>query len=140
MTLYECVTYFKNIARKQPNVRSAWDGDIYGLLNSNPSIKYATFVISQTTHREQDNFSYYCFNLFYVDRLDETLEDNRLQVQSIGKEVISNIIKTFEELYDGEAVSIVYHPFTEKFPDLCAGQYATIEIEVLNDSICSEEY
>lgn len=139
MTLYETVEYLKGIAIKQPNVRSAWDGDIYDLMNSNPSIRYAVFVVSQTSHRETDNFTYYGFNLFYVDRLDETMENNRLQVQSIGKEVLSNIIKSFEELYDCEAVSIVYHPFTEKFDDLCAGQYATIEIEIPK-SDCWEEY
>lgn len=139
MTLYECVTYLKSIAMKQPNVRSSWDGDIYDLMNTNPSIRYATFVVSQTTHRQTENFCYYGFNLFYVDRLDETLEDNRLQVQSIGKEILSNVIKTFEELYDGVATSIVYHPFTERFTDLCAGQYATVEIEV-PISECYEEY
>lgn len=139
MTLYEVTTYLKNLASKQPNVRSAWDGDIYNLLNTNPSILYAAFVASQTTHRETENFCYYGFNLFYVDRLDETLEDNRLQVQSIGKEILGNIIRSFEELYDGVAVSIVYHPFTEKFVDLTAGCYATVEIEVpIID--CMEEY
>lgn len=139
MTLYETVEYLKNIASKQPNVRSAWDGDIYDLMNTNPSIRYAVFVVSQTTHRETENFCYYGFNLFYVDRLDDTMENNRLQIQSIGKEVLSNIIKSFEELYDGVATSIVYHPFTEKFNDLCAGQYATIELEI-PISGCMEEY
>lgn len=139
MTLYEIVTYLKNIALKQPNVRSAWDGDIYNQLNSNPHINYATFVVSQTTHRETENLRYYSFNLFYVDRLDDTMENNRLQIQSIGLEVLSNIIKSLKELYDVNAVSIVYHPFTEKFKDVTAGQYATVEFEVPITS-CMEEY
>ena len=140
MTLYDFVESFKNIALKQPSVHSAFDGSVYDNLNGNPHSRYCVFNLSQTTHREEENFDIYGANLFMIDRQDSTLKNNILQVQSISKELLSNIIKAFCKKYDAKALTIVYHPFVEKFVDLCCGMYATVEIEVPKDSTCEEDY
>ena len=140
MTLWETVMKLKEIGMRQPSVRSTGDGSIYDFLNTNGNNKYCVFFISQTTHRQSENFDYYGFNLFFVDRLDATMENNRLQIQSVGKEVLSNVIKTFCETYDANFEFIRYTPFTQKFVDECAGIYATIEFEIPVESICEEEY
>lgn len=140
MTLIEVVNELKAIAMTQPNIRSAGEGNVYDFLNGNPSSKYSVFFMSQTTHREDDNFVYYGFNLFHINRLDSTLENNRLQEQSIAKDVLSNIIKTFCNMHDAKVESLVYHPFTEKFKDLTCGMYVTVEFQIPLDYLCEEDY
>lgn len=140
MTLVEVVNELKAIAMTQPNIRSAGEGNVYDFMNGNPSSKYSVFFMSQTTHREDDNFVYYGFNLFHINRLDSTLENNRLQEQSIAKDVLSNIIKTFCNMHDAKVESLVYHPFTEKFKDLTCGMYVTVEFQIPLDYICEEDY
>ena len=140
MTLLEVVNELKAIAMTQPNIRSAGEGSVYDFMNGNPSSKYSVFFISQTVHREDENFAYYGFNLFHINRLDSTLENNRLQEQSIAKDVLSNIIKTFCNMHDAKVESLVYHPFTEKFKDLTCGMYVTVEFQIPIESICEEDY
>ena len=140
MTLIEVVNELKAIAMTQPNIRSAAEGSVYDYMNGNPSSRYAVFFISQTTHREDDNFVYYGFNLFHINRLDSTLENNRLQEQSIAREVLSNIIRTFCNMHDAEVESVIFRPFTEKFKDLTCGMYATVEFQLPLDNICEEDY
>lgn len=140
MTLIEVVNELKAIAMTQPNIRSAGEGNVYDFMNGNPSSKYSVFFMSQTTHREDDNFVYYGFNLFHINRLDSTLENNRLQEQSIAKDVLSNIIKTFCNMHDAKVESLVYHPFAEKFKDLTCGMYVTVEFQIPLDYICEEDY
>lgn len=140
MTLYEVVSGLKAISLKQPTVRTAGDGSVYDFMNANPSITYCTFFVSQTSHRQDDEFDYYGFNLFYIDRLKDDLEGNRLQIQSIGKEVLHNIIKTFCNTYECDYGQITYHPFTEKFVDETAGMYASLEIVIPLEYNCEEDY
>lgn len=140
MTLWETVMKLKEIGMRQPSVRSTGDGSIYDYLNTKGNNKYCVFFISQTTHREDDRFSYYGFNLFFVDRLDNTMENNRLQIQSVGKEVLSNVIRTFSDTYNADYDTIRFTPFTEKFADECSGVFATVELQIPLDYICGEEY
>lgn len=139
MTLYQIVEGLKSIALTHPNIRTAKNGNVYDIMNTNPSIKYGVFVLSQTTHRTNDRFDYYGFNMFFIDRLVDDLESNRLQIQSIAKQLIGNIIMTFCEAYDVDFPTITYHPFTQKFKDETAGMYATFEFEIIRDCNCSEE-
>lgn len=140
MTLYQTVKILEDISKGQPNVRTVGNGSVYTIMDNNPSIRYASVVISQTTHRDDENNDYYGFNIFYIDRLDDTLENNRLQVQSIAKETLSNILKYCRSEFDWEYSSIVYHPFTQKFVDETAGMYVTVEIEISKDNICEEDF
>lgn len=139
MTLKYIVDTIKSIALLQPNVRTATEGDVYDVLNGNPNVKYSVFHITQNAHKQQDNIDYYSFNLFYIDRL---LNDysNKLQIQSVGKELISNILKTLDETFDTETSNITFQPFTERFNDLCSGVYANVTISCVNDVSCAEQY
>lgn len=141
MTLYQIITALEEIAMSHPTVRTAKNDNVYDIMNTNPSIKYGVFVVSQTTHRQTEQFDIYGLNLFYIDRLVDNREDNRLQIQSIGKQILGNVIATFCEEYDVDFPLVVrFTPFTQKFVDSCAGMYATIEIEIPRDIICSEEF
>ena len=101
MTLYKLVQIIKEISFLQPNVGSVNEGNIYDI-NANPSVKYANITLTQGTHTQDEIYDHYNFTIFYTDRLMDNLETNRLQIQSIGKSVLSNIITTLTNNYDIE--------------------------------------
>lgn len=130
----------EKIALTQHNVRYAGNGDLYRDLNSNPSIKYDVFYITQNQHESVEEFDRYNLNLFFISRQEDTEAGNALQIQSIGKEVIENVVKIFNETFDAEVFgSIYWQPFVQKFSDLTAGVYAIITLEVPKDSTCIDE-
>ncbi len=140
MTLYQIIQILKGIALTQPNIKSATDGSIYDIMNTNPSVKYDVVHFSQTTHQSDEETDYYGLNIFYVSRLEDSLEDNRLQIQSIGKEVLDNIIRTFCENWGIDFPVITYTPFTQKFNDLCAGCYCNLRLEIPKEIICADDF
>lgn len=140
MTLYNVIRELERIAMTHPNVRTAKDGSVYEIMNASPSVKYGAFVVTQNKHYQQGQFDHYGLTLFFIDRLVSDMEDNRLQIQSFAKQVLGNIINVFCEEYDLDVPIIRYQPFTQKFADECAGQYAQIELEIPLDILCPEEY
>ena len=141
MTLYQITNFLKEIALSSPYIRTAAEGSVYTILNGNPHSKYGVFVISQTLHRQDDIWDYYGFNMFVIDRLVDDLETNRLQIQSVAKEVLANTILTFITRFYGVTHNeLQFHPFTEKFVDLCAGQYVQVTFQVPKSLICPDEY
>ena len=140
MTLKQIIGTIKKLATKHPNVNSTYEGNIYDILNANPSNKYASVVLTQTTHTQDEMFDHYGFVIFYVDRLIDDVEDNRVQIQSIGKSMLTNIVEAFCYEFDAEHNDITFHPFTQKFADETAGVYIDIVIDTPKDSICAERY
>lgn len=140
MTLYTVIETIKMLALKHPNINSAYEGNIYDIMNANPGQKYASVVLTQQQHTQDDIYEHYNFNIFYVDRLVGNMEDNRLQIQSTGKNMLSNIIKAFCEEFDAECDTINFHTFTERFADECAGAYCTITIDMVKEINCDEKY
>lgn len=140
MTLYAIIEKLKMLALKHPNVNSAYEGNIYDIMNANPQQKYASVVLTQQSHTQDDTYDHYGFNIFYVDRLVDDLDSNRVQIQSTGKSMLSNIIKAFCEEFDAECDTINYQTFTERFADECAGVYCTITIDMVKDIYCTEKY
>ena len=140
MTLATIIETLKMIALKHPNVNSAYEGNIYEILNANPNNKYASVVITQQSHTTDEVYDHYGFVIFYVDRLVNDLEDNRVQIQSCGKSMLGNIITFFCEEFEAECDNITYQPFTQKFVDMTCGVYCTITIDTVKDVYCPEEY
>lgn len=137
MTLYQVIKQLERIALTQHNVRYTGEGDLYRDLDAQPSVPYDVVYITQNQHQTEGDFDRYSFNLFYISRQTDTEAGNALQIQSIGKEVLGNIIKTFCEDFDAEVFGTIYwQSFTQKFSDLCAGVYCIITLEVPIDSIC----
>lgn len=139
MTLQEIIKTLQAIALTQPNVRTATDGDIYEVMNGNEGVRYGVFHITQNTHQSYDDRDVYGLNLFYVDR-NEDDNANTLQVQSTGKNVIDNIVRSFIEEFDGEYPSITYTPFTQRFKDDTAGVFAALSMEVYKEWTCAEAF
>lgn len=139
MTLQEIIKTLHSIALTQPNIRSVGEGDIYDTLNAEASSKYAYFFITQNKHQQTEDTDRYSLNVFYIDRLEDDKE-NKLQIQSTGKEVLTNIFNTFCDDFDAEMSGVDFQTFTERFSDMCAGVYATVAFEVVRDTNCAEYY
>ena len=140
MTLYKIIETIKMLALKHPNINSAYEGNIYDIMNADPQHKYASVIITQQSHTQDDTYDHYNFNIFYVDRLVDDMTTNRVQVQSTGKSMLSNIIKSFCDEFDAECETINFQTFTERFADECAGVYCTITIDMIKDMTCTEKY
>jgi hypothetical protein len=137
MTLNQVVRQLQRIALTQHNVRTVGEGDLYADLSATPSLKYDVFYITQNQHQTEGDFDRYSFNLFYISRQENVDGSNSLQVQSIGKEVLENVIKIFCDEYFAEVYGTIYfQPFVQRFADLTAGIYAIITLQVPKDSIC----
>lgn len=140
MTLAKIIDTLKMFALKHPNVNSAYEGNIYDILNAKPDNKYASVVITQQSHTTDEMYDHYGFVIFYVDRLVDDLEENRVQIQSIGKSMLGNIITAFCNEFEAECDNISYQPFTQRFTDETAGVYCTITIDTIKDAYCAERY
>ena len=124
----------------QHNVRTVGEGDLYRDLSSDPSIKYDVLYITQNQHQSEETVDRYSFNLFFISRQEDTEAGNALQLQSIGKEVIENVVRIFCDEYFAEVYGTIYwQPFVQRFADLTAGIYAIITLEVPKDNICIDE-
>ena len=138
MTLSQFINAIGRICLEQKNVRSYGTGDLYAFMAS-PEIKYSVMYTTQNQHQRVGDFDRYSINLFYMDRNMNIDGDNALQIQSIGKEVIDNVIQTFCEEYDSEVYgTILYQSFIQAHPDMVSGMYAVVTLEVPVDAICAE--
>lgn len=131
VTLYKTIEDIKTIAGTEPNIGYIADGDIYEL-NSRQDINYPAFVVTQGTHRSDidNDTEIYTLTLFCVDRLvsDQT---NKLDVQSWANTTLKTIIDKIEAANIGMVIGdYTVDVFTERFESVCAGAYATIQIEV----------
>ena len=140
MTLLEIIQTIKEAALSQPNVNAFSEGSIYDYMNANPDISYSVVFLTQQTHRETEGFFHYNFYIFYVDRLQSDLETDRALIQSTGMRVLSNIIRTVCDNLDMEVPDATYAPYSQRFPDECAGVYASVEFTVPIEDICAEDY
>lgn len=142
MTYQQVIKTLQKIALTQHNVRYTGYGDLYRDLSSNPNIKYDVVYITPNQHQteEEIGFDRYNLNLIYISRLDNVDGDNTLQVQSVGKEILTNIIRIFCEEYDSEVYGqIVWQMFTQRFGDLCGGCYCMVQLEVPQETICIDD-
>ena len=132
MTLYDIVTAFKNIAKKQPNINYVNDGDIYSL-NSIPNLEYGVFFVTQSNHSQNEDTISYTLTLYYIDRLNAD-GSNTLQIQSNAIMALNNIINNFNQLYDVEIeYNINYTTFVHRFQDDCGGAFANVTIITDNE-------
>lgn len=139
MTLAKIIDTLKMLALKHPNINSAYEGNIYDILNANPDNKYASVVLTQQSHTTDATYDHYGFVIFYVDRLMDDLEENRVQIQSIGKSMLNNIITAFCNNFEAECDNISFQTFTQRFADETAGVYCTITIDMVKDIFCEEK-
>jgi len=134
MTLREIYTYLEDIALTVPDVRTVVENDVLKI-NEMREIEYGVFAITQNSHASEEGWMNYNLNLFYIDRLMNS-QDNEVQIQSHGIEMLRQILAVAGD-GDVEVESGQYNTFTQRFQDLCAGAWVTVNIRT-PEGICTE--
>ena len=136
MTYKEIINALKLSALQEPNINFVGSKDIYEL-NSIPTIEYSVFYITPNTFNVEEDTITYSLNLYYIDRWDET-DDNQLEIQSSGILALQNIINRFNTDYANVEIDypLVFTPFYQRFKDICAGVF--VRINVRADNIIGE--
>lgn len=140
MTLRDTIGVMEMIASKEPAISSICRNDIYKL-NENLSARYGVFAWQQRSHSTSVDSSFYRFNfqLFYVDRVSAN-RSNELEAQSVGVQVLDNILLQLSDVGIYVLPDYVFQPFTQRFADDCAGVYANVTLEVGKELVCPESY
>ena len=139
MTYYDVINELKNCALEEPNINYAGSKDIFEL-NALPDIDYDVFYITPNQHRLFEDTIRFSLNLYFVTRWDNT-DDNQLIIHSNGIIKLLNIINRFNERFPEVGLSFpgTVTTFYQKFKDMCAGVYVTLEF-VLPNILGCEHY
>lgn len=136
MTLAKLIEGIKAVAMSQPSVKMIVDNDIFRL-NAIPDAKYGVFSFVQGNHRSGEDEDTYRFTFYFVDRLVED-GSNEIEVQSVAKSTLDNIMRTLSEQMGVEAWEVT--PFTQRFSDMCAGAFCTAVLDVPVYYTCFDEF
>ena len=139
-TLIQAIRALEGIAAAQPAVNTVIGNDVFEI-NATPDVRYGVFAWTQGQHREDldAGFLVIALTLFYVDRLTADAA-NRLEVQSVGVQVIGNILRVAEEAGIFPVGEVRYNTFNQKFVDECAGVFASVDLQVPLDWLCPDDY
>lgn len=125
----ELVDLIKQVSLMHPFVNSFFEG-IYSVAGEESNIKYGAIVLTPNTHQIGKQVSTYNFNIMYVDRTTKD-RDNTLEVQSVGIDVLVEILSALIDRFDmGIDESVTINVFKEQFADETAGALTTISIQV----------
>lgn len=140
MTLKKLLNAIGNMAIQQKCCHYSACGTSIAGLNPLSIDDYPVLFSSPTgSHRVLENTTTYEITLYWIDRL---LQDNTndIDIFSTSIEQLKNIIIGIREL--DEVVGVDYNYIirnftdTEAMNDRVAGAYATVEITVMNDTLC----
>ena len=92
ITLSKIIDVICAIASGEKNINTVIQNDIYEL-EGQPDTKYNVFGITQNIHREDDQFIYYNFYLYFINRVNNDGRQNEILNQSTGIQVLRNIIR-----------------------------------------------
>lgn len=140
MTLLQVIRKIEQVASGQPAINTIVRNDVYRL-NAHPSVQYGVFAWLQNEHTASagEGVVRYSFTFFYVDRLTAD-KANELEIQSVGMDVLENIIVGLEAEDVFPFQSHTFRTFTERFSDECAGVFCNVQFEVRRDLVCEDEY
>ena len=143
MTLQELLIAIEELGTREKIINYATAGaDIYALNNNTVKDYPALFISPTGTHYIGINSTRFSITLYYFDRLLNDSE-NEIGILSVAIEELKNLVKGIEQIPGVVNVQDEYQCVnfteTEAFDDRIAGAYCTIDIEVLNNTICYEE-
>ena len=139
MNLYDVLNKLSDIANKHKLIGSYHNGDVYRIMNS---AKNTYPVVVFTVDKLQNYQDYSTLNayMYFIDRLTDD-EDNKINVQSNGINVINDIVNKLCEINEiSVPTPLQYTFFTEKFGDMCCGVYANVSIQFNNYSNCCDNF
>ena len=140
MTLSDTIRLIEVTAAGQPPVKSIIRNDIFRL-NSLPDAKYAAFGWTQGMHTANADSSFFTYNFtfFYIDRLTASLS-NEIEVQSVGIQVLDNILRLLDEQGAVPVGEWQYTTFNQRFLDECAGVFVSVGLEIPVNGLCADTF
>lgn len=136
MNYYNLLRTLKSLSNTHSLVNDYAEGDVYEYMNSGMH-KYPCVFMTMNNITSDSESTNYNFTMFYIDRLISD-GSNKINVQSIGVQVIKQILSKLFDIYpEIEISSTEYTPFTEKFADDCAGVFCQIS---LSDELDAASY
>jgi len=140
MTLTETIRQIETVASGTPSVSSIVRNDIFRL-NSLPEAEYAVFGWTQGIHTAsvESSLVTFQFTLFYIDRLRSD-KRNEVEIQSVGIQVLDNIIRTLNENGVFCDSQYTFTTFRQRFLDECAGVFTNVYLTVPVSDLCEETY
>ena len=140
MTLSDTIRAIESVAAGIPSVASIVRNDIFRL-NSLPNAEYAVFGWTQGQHSASVASSLVTFNFtfFYIDRLTADRK-NEIEIQSVGIQVLDNIIRSLEMKTVFADNSYNFTTFNQRFVDECAGVFTNVALTVPVTDLCEETY
>lgn len=140
MTLKKLLNIIGEMAISQKCCHYSACGTSIAQLNPIPIDSYPVLFTAPTgNHRVQENTTTYEITLYWIDRL---LEDNTndIDIFSNSIEQLKNIIIGIRDLVEVVDVDFNYiirnFTNTEAMDDRLAGAYCTIQITVINETLC----
>lgn len=137
MNYFQLVSTILKTAKAHEFVQEVCYGDIYEFENSGER-KYANVVLSAQNATTDGDVTTYSFNLFATDRLADD-KSNKLEVQSVCKTILSQIMAKEAEDYAVTMSGVNYTFWTEKFNDLCAGCYVSFAVALPTELTCAND-
>lgn len=133
MNYKELIKKIEEVSLNQEFVKSFKDGNSWDI-NSSQNNEYGMIVLTALPHTLNEINPIFNFNIFYIDKLTKS-ESNKLDIHNYSIKVIRDIITYLNENEDDiyinlDGISIDF--FVEKFSDLCAGGWASIQINLVN--------
>ena len=140
MTLTQLIHTIETVAGGQPTIRSIVRNDIFRL-NSLADARYGVFGWTQGQHASEiaSSLITYRFTFFYIDRLTAD-QGNQIEIQSVGIQVLDNIIRLLEQSGVFPSSEWTYTTFNQRFLDECAGVFASVAFEVPVQGLCGESF
>lgn len=140
MTLSNTIRFIEKLALMQPAIKTVVPNDIFRL-NARPDVEYAVFGWTQGVHSitMDEPHATYAFTFFYIDRLTED-KGNELEIQSVGVQVLDNIIRMLEQAGAHVAAAYTFTTFNQRFVDECAGVFTQVSLQVPLNGVCEEGY
>lgn len=140
MTLADVIQIVERVASVQPSVNMIVRNNLEKL-NTVPVDKYGAFVWQQGVHSGSVTAEGrdYSFVFYYTDRLTDD-ESNEIEVQSVGVETLSNILRKLYEEFRIRVADYQITPFHHKFIDLCAGAFVEVTLTAPVGTECGECY
>ena len=131
MNYYELTKIIENTSLQHPFINSFFT-DRYSLIGGEDDIKYGVISLLNETHRIGSNVSVFNFKIIFADRLTD--DNNKIQLQSVGIQAITEICNALRVKYDLDITEDLSIDLYEgQFADECAGAISSISILVRSD-------
>lgn len=137
LTIKDVVNILKDISLNHKFIKMFNEGDVYEFMNNGEKEYGIINFTIDTVERVNDNIMQINANIIYIDRL---LEDNgnKLDIWTTGTNIIQQILNELNKKNVMVVENYMFNTYIEEsFQDLCAGVYAAVNLQFVNNvNVC----